>query len=67
MRFRERQFGSGMEKSRIRDKHPGSATLSIRGKKLVTSAQVWLKLNSLVRSQIIIRASPAGFLANLVF
>jgi hypothetical protein len=22
-----RQFGSGMEKSRIRDKHPGSATL----------------------------------------
>jgi hypothetical protein len=30
MRIRDpgwRQFGSGMEKSRIRDKHPGSATL----------------------------------------
>jgi hypothetical protein len=37
MRIRDpgwRQFGSGMEKSRIRDKHPGSATLNntyIRG------------------------------------
>jgi hypothetical protein len=30
MRIRDpgwRQFGSGMEKSQIRDKHPGSATL----------------------------------------
>jgi hypothetical protein len=26
-----RQFGSGMEKSRIRDKHSGSATLKNRG------------------------------------
>jgi hypothetical protein len=25
-----RQFGSGMEKSRIRDKHPGSTTLHQR-------------------------------------
>jgi hypothetical protein len=30
-----RQFGSGMEKSRIRDKHPGSATL----KNLANSAK----------------------------
>jgi hypothetical protein len=33
MRIRDpgwRQFGSGMEKSRIRDKHPGSATLQYR-------------------------------------
>jgi hypothetical protein len=27
MRIRDEQIGSGMEKSRIRDKHPGSATL----------------------------------------
>ncbi len=30
-----RQFGSGMEKSRIRDKHPGSATLGFGTSSLV--------------------------------
>jgi hypothetical protein len=40
-----RQFGSGMEKSRIRDKHPGSATLVEMNRKsfevFIMKAAVW--------------------------
>jgi hypothetical protein len=34
------QFGSGMEKSRIRDKHPGSATLVFR----ILLSEVWFRI-----------------------
>jgi hypothetical protein len=67
MRIRDpgwRQFGSGMEKSRIRDKHPGSATLFVTLETLLLDEKNHLNVKcELVNFQLF--AMLEGFLAEM--
>jgi hypothetical protein len=48
------KFGSGMEKSRIRDKHPGSAILFLRQLAIVVSKFIFCAAKDFNDAKIII-------------